>query len=143
MNLEVKATPLGTWRRVQYSHRKTIRDRPVPLRLVGSSTPPVTDAVCVSQCLDAWTNSRVLIWTNEPRIEPLLVDWVRRQGGEVIESITVGDVMAEHDVEARSARDERHSYPLYNLYSGYERRPSACDDALRSDRYNPQHQRIR
>ncbi|HET8721855.1 MAG TPA: hypothetical protein VFM24_07495 [Nitrospira sp.] len=108
----------------------------------GCSAPPRTDAVCVSQCLDTWNNLRVLIWTNEPRIEALLVDWVRSQGGQVIDSMIVGDVANEQDPAARSAQAddhqlrrmglnvgadrvlaatvERRSYPLYNLYSGYK-----------------------
>jgi hypothetical protein len=112
------------------------------LTLAGCSAHPITDAVCVSQCLDTWDKARVLVWTNEPKIEPLLVDWVRKQGGEVIDSAIVGDSMSrdylvvqpsreeEHALRelgrtvganrVLAARVERHSYPLYNLYSGYK-----------------------
>lgn len=112
------------------------------LALAGCTTPPITDAVCVSQCLDTWARSRVLIWTNEPRIEPLLVEWVRKQGGQVVDSIIVTDPMNENYLAAQPAKEveqslrqlgrnvgatrilvgsvERRSYPLYNLYSGYK-----------------------
>jgi hypothetical protein len=111
------------------------------LLFAGCSRPAVTDAVCVSQCLDTWDNARVLVWTNEPHIEPLLVHWIEAQGGEVIDSVTVADspardyLLAQPDGEIdRSLRQlgrvaganqvlaatvERRSYPLYNLYSGY------------------------
>lgn len=112
------------------------------LTFVGCSTHPITDAVCVSQCLDTWEDARVLIWTNEPKIEPLLVDWVRRQGGQVIDSDIVGDAINRDYLVEQQAREieqslrhlgrmaganrvlaatvERRSYPLYNLYSGYK-----------------------
>jgi len=112
------------------------------LTFVGCSPHPITDAVCVSQCLETWEDARVLIWTNEPKIEPLLVDWVRRQGGQVIDSDIVGDAINRDYLVEQQARDieqslrhlgrmaganrvlaatvERHSYPLYNLYSGYK-----------------------
>ena len=109
---------------------------------VGCATHPVTDAVCVSQCLDSWDNARVLVWTNEPKIEPLLVDWIRKQGGQVIESAIANDSMSqdyrlaqpagevEHSLRqlgrnvganrVLAAMVERRSYPLYYLYSGYK-----------------------
>ena len=108
----------------------------------GCATHPVTDAVCVSQCLDNWDNARVLVWTNEPKIEPLLVDWIQKQGGQVIDSAIASDLMSQDYRSAQrpeevehSLRDlgrslganrvlaatvERRSYPLYNLYSGYK-----------------------
>lgn len=112
------------------------------LALGGCSTHPLTEAVCVSQCLDTWDNARVLVWTNEPTIEPLLADWVLKQGGKVVDSPVVSDSMNKKYLEARSAAEleqllrqlgrtvgahrvlaatvERRSYPLYNLYSGYK-----------------------
>jgi len=112
------------------------------LALAGCSTHPLTEAVCVSQCLDTWDNARVLVWTNEPTIEPLLADWVLKQGGKVIDSPVVNDSVNKKYLEARSAAElehllrqtgrtvgahrvlaatvERRSYPLYNLYSGYK-----------------------
>jgi hypothetical protein len=112
------------------------------LALAGCSTHPLTEAVCVSQCLDTWDNARVLIWTNEPTIEPLLADWVEKQGGKVIDSPVVIDAINKKYLEAQSAAEfehllrqlgrtvgahrvlaatvERRSYPLYNLYSGYK-----------------------
>ena len=108
----------------------------------GCSTPPITDAVCVSQCLDTWDAARVLVWTNEPHIESLLIDWVRKQGGEVIDSAVVRDSIRQGYLVERSSAEvehalralgrlaganrilaasvERRSYPLYNLYSGYK-----------------------
>jgi len=110
--------------------------------LAGCSTHPITDAVCVAQCLDTWDNARVLVWTNEPLIEPLLVNWVRKQGGQVIDSAVVSDSRnqdylstqpageAEHSLRelgrnvgadrVLAATVEHRSYPLYNLYSGYK-----------------------
>ena len=112
------------------------------LTVAGCSTHPITDAVCVSQCLDTWENARVLIWTNEPKLEPLLVDWIRKHGGQVIDSDIVGDAISRGYLAEQPAREieqslrqlgrmaganrvlaaivERHSYPLYNLYSGYK-----------------------
>src|SRR6476469_10116629 len=111
------------------------------LTFVGCSTHPITDAVCVSQCLDTWEDARVLIWTNEPKLEPLLGDWVRKHGGQVIDSGIVGDAISRNYLMKQPDREieqslrqlgrraganrviaamvERHSYPLYNLYSGY------------------------
>jgi hypothetical protein len=108
----------------------------------GCSPHPITDAVCVSQCLDTWEDARVLIWTNESKLEPLLADWVRKHGGQVIDSEIVGDAIRRNSLMEQSAREieqwlqqlgrmaganrvlaamvERHSYPLYNLYSGYK-----------------------
>jgi hypothetical protein len=40
---------------------------------------PITEAVCVSQCLESWDHERVLVWSNDPRVEPLLADWVQKQ----------------------------------------------------------------
>ena len=112
------------------------------LALDGCSTHPLTEAVCVSQCLDTWDNARVLVWTNEPTIEPLLADWVEKQGGKVIDSPVVSDSINKKYLEAQSAAEFEHllrqlgrsvgahrvlaatvarrSYPLYNLYSGYK-----------------------
>jgi len=112
------------------------------LTVVGCSAHPITAAVCVSQCLDTWEDARVLIWTNEPKLEPLLVDWVRKQGGQVIDSEIVRDAISrdyfveqpvreiEQSLRQRgrmaganrvlAASVEPHSYPLYNLYSGYK-----------------------
>lgn len=106
------------------------------------ATHPVTDAVCVSQCFDSWDNARVLVWTNEPKIEPLLMDWIRKQGGQVIDSAIASDSMSQDYHLAQPAGDvehslrqlgrivganrvlaatvERRSYPVYNLYSGYK-----------------------
>lgn len=108
----------------------------------GCSTHPITSAVCVSQCLDTLDKARVLVWTNEPKIKPLLVDWVRKQGGEVIDSPIVSDSINQDYLTAQPAGEvehllrqlgrslgadrilaatvERRSYPLYNLYSGYK-----------------------
>ena len=107
----------------------------------GCSAHPITNAVCVSECLAAWDNVRVLVWSNEPAIEPLLVKWVQDQGGEVIDSTIVRDSMSRNgqlmepsmQVERwlrelgrivgankiLAAAVERRSYPLYYLYSGY------------------------
>jgi len=112
------------------------------LTVVGCSAHPITAAVCVSQCLDTWEDARVLIWTNEPKLEPLLVDWVRKQGGQVIDSEIVRNAISrdyfveqpvreiEQSLRQRgrmaganrvlAASVEPHSYPLYNLYSGYK-----------------------
>jgi hypothetical protein len=112
------------------------------LAYAGCATHPVTDAVCVSQCLDSWDHARVPVWTNEPYIEPLLVDWVEQQGGEVVDSVTAPDSKTHNypvtgpDGESEqslrqlgrragatrvlAANVERRSYPLYNLYSGYK-----------------------
>jgi hypothetical protein len=79
------------------------------LTFVGCSTHPITDAVCVSQCLDTWEDARVLIWTNEPKIEPLLVDWVRRQGGQVIDSDIVGDAINRDYLVEQQAREIEQS----------------------------------
>ena len=108
----------------------------------GCSTHPITESVCVSQCLDTCDTARVLIWTNEPKLEPLLADWVHNQGGRVVDSTGLGDAMAQRDSESQPLQDverslrqfgrtvganrvlsatvERRSYPLYNLYSGYK-----------------------
>ena len=99
-------------------------------------------AVCVPQCLDIWDNARVLIWTNEPIIQPILADWIQKQGGQVIDSLVVSDSMSQNYLTAPSAGGlehslrqfgrsigakrvlaaivERRSYPLYYLYSGYK-----------------------
>ena len=112
------------------------------LTFVGCSPHPITDAVCVSQCLDTWEGTRVLIRTNETKLEPLLVDWVRKHGGQVIDSDIVGDAISRDSLMEQPAREielslrqlgrmaganrvlaatvERHSYPVYNLYSGYK-----------------------
>ena len=112
------------------------------LTFVGCSTHPMTDAVCVSQCFDSWEDARVLIWTNEAKLKPLLADWVRHHGGQVIDSDIVGDAISRDDLVKQPASEieqslrhlgrmaganrvlaatvERHSYPLYNLYSGYK-----------------------
>ena len=112
------------------------------LTFAGCSTRPITDAVCVSQCLDTWEAARVLVWTNEPHIESLLIDWVRKQGGQVIDSAVVRDSMRQGYLAERPSAEvdhalralgrvaganrilaaivERRSYPLYNLYSGYK-----------------------
>jgi hypothetical protein len=114
----------------------------VLLTFVGCSPHPITDAVCVSQCLDTWEDARVLVWTNEPTLQPLLVDWVRKHGGQVIDSDTVGDAISPNYLIEQPAMEieqllrrlgrmaganrvlvatvERRSYPLYNLYSGYK-----------------------
>jgi hypothetical protein len=110
--------------------------------VAGCSTHPITDAVCVAECLATWQNVRVLVWSNEPTIEPLLVKWVQSQGGEVIDSTIVRQSMTRNDElmepsravepslralgrmvgasKVLAAAVERRSYPLYNLYSGYK-----------------------
>ena len=112
------------------------------LTFAGCSAHPITDAVCVSQCLDSLDTARVLVWTNEAKIQPLLIAWVRKQGGEVIDSVIAQDTMGAGYLEARSEQEierslrqlaraaganrvlvgfvERRSYPVYNLYSGYK-----------------------
>jgi hypothetical protein len=108
----------------------------------GCSAHPITDAVCVTECLAAWDKVRVLVWSNEPAIEPLLVKWVQNQGGEVIDPAIVRESMRRNDelmgpakaVEGSlrelgrivgankvlAAAVDRRSYPLYYLYSGYK-----------------------
>jgi len=112
------------------------------LAFSGCSTHPVTDAVCLSQCLDSWDKARVLVWTNEPALEPLLVHWVEAQGGQVVDTLTLAGSTTPDDLRPQpdgeldqflrqfgrragasrvlAARVERRSYPLYNLYSGYK-----------------------
>jgi hypothetical protein len=82
------------------------------------------------------------VWTNEPKIKPLLVDWVRKQGGEVLDAPIDSDSIHQDYLAVQSAGEveyvlrqlgrsigadrilaatvERRSYPLYNLYSGYK-----------------------
>lgn|SRR5690348_3260346 len=123
-----------------------MKERPVILLslvvVAGCSTHPNTNAVCLSECLATWDNVRVLVWSNEPTIEPLLAQWVKNQGGEVIDPAIVRQSMRRNDqlmgsssAVERSLRElgrivgadkvlaaavERRSYPLYYLYSGYK-----------------------
>src|SRR5690349_20591559 len=105
--------------------------------VAGCSTHPITNAVCVSECLTTWDKVRVLVWSNEPTIEPLLVKWVQDQGGEVIDSEIVRESMSRNDQfmgpssgvepalrelgrivgadKVLAAAVERRSYPLYWL----------------------------
>src|SRR5262245_28618012 len=104
-------------------------------------THPVTEGVCESPCLDSLDHARVLVWTNEPTIYPLLVQWVEQQGGAVIDTAIVEEAVRGYHirVETTSGQEtlqqlarrvgadrvlwttvDRHSYPLYNYYSGYK-----------------------
>src|SRR5512144_1232986 len=60
------------------------------------STHPITEAVCVSQCLDSLDHERVLIWSNYPEVEPLLLGWVREHNAQVIESVVVEDAILRY-----------------------------------------------
>lgn len=106
-----------------------------------ASTHPITEGVCVSPCLDSWNHAQALVWTNEPKIYPLLVQWVEQQGGTIIDPARVEEAAGRYHirVEAISGQEtlqqlagvvganrvlwavvDRHSYPLYNYYSGYK-----------------------
>ena len=63
---------------------------------------PITEAVCVSQCLESWDHARVLVWSNDPKVEPLLADWVQRQEAEVIDPVIVQEAMRRHHMVIQS-----------------------------------------
>jgi hypothetical protein len=114
----------------------------VLLFLGCAPTRPITEAVCVSQCLDSWEHSRVLVWSNDPKVEPLLADWARKQDAEVIEPAIVQDAIRRHHVVIEPepgvenvlrdlgrlvganrvlfAAVIRQSRPLTIMYSGYK-----------------------
>ena len=116
---------------------------PTVLLFLGCApTHPITEAVCVSQCLESWDHARVLIWSNDPKVEPLLAEWVQKQGAEVIEPAIVQDAMRRHHVviapepgvenvlqhlgslvganRVLFATVIRRSHPLTIMYSGYK-----------------------
>ena len=103
---------------------------------------PITEAVCVSQCLDSLDHARVLVWSNDPKVESLLFDWAGEQGAQAIEPAAVHDAILRHHVvlEAKPGVEDvlRHlaglmgadrvlfatvmlqSHPLTQMYSGYK-----------------------
>lgn len=102
---------------------------------------PVTDAVCVTVCRDTFRDSRVLVWSSYPAVEPLLLDWAQDHEARVVDPVEVQDAIRQHHLmlEPKPGLEEelRHlgrlvgadrilvatvmprSRPLYVLYSGY------------------------
>ena len=68
----------------------------VLLLMSCAPTHPITEAVCVSQCLDSLDQARVLIWSNYPEAEPLLLEWVREHNAQVIEPVVVQEAILRH-----------------------------------------------
>lgn len=107
-----------------------------------ASTHPITDAVCVSQCRNSLDQAKVLVWSNDPKIEPLLLDWAQKQDARVIEPAIVQDAIAQHRVVLEPepgiedalrhlgslvgadrvlfAMVEIQSHALTRMYSGYK-----------------------
>jgi len=114
----------------------------VLLLMSCASTHPITEAVCVSQCLDSLDHERVLIWSNYPEVEPLLLGWVREHNAQVIESVVVEDAILRHHLvlepepgvedmlrhlgrlvgadRVLSAMVMLQSHALNRMYSGYK-----------------------
>jgi hypothetical protein len=112
--------------------------------LLMSCTPthPITEAVCVSQCLDSLDHERVLIWSNDREVEPLLLGWVREHDAQVIEPVVVQDAIVRHHLVLEPepgledvlrhlgnqvgadrvliATVRRQSHVLNRMYSGYK-----------------------
>jgi hypothetical protein len=68
----------------------------VLLLMSCAPTHLITEAVCVSQCLDSLDQARVLIWSNYPEVEPLLLGWVREHNAQGIQPAVVQDAILQH-----------------------------------------------
>jgi hypothetical protein len=104
-------------------------------------THPITDAVCVTVCRETIRDARVLVWSSDPAVEQLLLDWVRDQEAHVVDSAQVQDVIRHHHLllEPKPGLEEElrrlgrlvgadrilvatvmpQSHPVYVMYSGY------------------------
>jgi hypothetical protein len=128
--------------RLSYPIRYALASLTVLLFMSCAPTHPITEAVCISQCLDSLDHARVLIWSNYPEAEPLLLEWVREHNAQVIEPVVVQEAILRHHLllePERGVEDMlRHlgrlvgadrvllasvmpqSHALNRMYSGYK-----------------------
>lgn len=105
-------------------------------------THPITEAVCATPCRDAVRNKRVVVWSHEPAIEQVLLDWARGREAQVTDPDRVQETIHQNhlDLDLKPGIEEelrhlgrllaadrllvgvvvRDSHSLYWLYSGYK-----------------------
>lgn len=122
-----------------------IRDALTPLAvlLFMSCAPshPITEAVCVTMCRDTFRDSRVLVWSSDPAVELLLLEWARDQEAHVVDPAQVQETIRQHHLmlKPKPGLEEKlrylgrlvganrilvaavlpQSHPSYVMYSGY------------------------
>jgi hypothetical protein len=104
-------------------------------------THPVTEAVCATPCRDSVHDVRVVVWSHEPAIEEVLLDWARNREAQVVDPDHVQETIRQNhlDLDLKPGLEDelrhlgrlltadrllvgivmRDSRPLYVMYSGY------------------------
>jgi hypothetical protein len=48
---------------------------------------PTTERVCISGCGDSFRHRLVLVWSHDPTVDRLLLDWVRGQDAQIVDPV--------------------------------------------------------
>ena len=113
----------------------------VLLLLRCAPTHPMTEAVCATPCRDFVRENRVVMWSHEPAMEEVLLDWARNREVQVVDPDRVQETIRQNHLDLGlkpGLEDElrhlgrllaadrllvgvvmRDSRPLYWQYSGY------------------------
>lgn len=111
--------------------------------LLSSCAPthPMTEAVCATPCRDFIRENRVVVWSHEPAMEEVLLNWARNREVQVVDPDRVQETIRQHhlDLDLKPGLEDelrhlgrllaadrllvgivmRDSRPLYWQYSGY------------------------
>jgi len=112
--------------------------------LLPSCAPahPITEAVCVVPCRDCFRDEKVLVWSHDPTVDQLLLDWVRTHDDQVVDPDQVQEAIRQHQLrlEPKPGVEDLHrnlgrllaanrvlvatviprSHALHVMYSGYK-----------------------
>ncbi len=126
------------------SHRAGALLSSVTMLLLASCAPthPTSEAVCISECGHSFRHARVVVWSHDPTVEQLLLDWVRTHDAQVVDPDQVRETIRQHQLslELKPGVEEvlrrlgrllaanrvlvatvmPRSHALYVMYSGYK-----------------------
>lgn len=85
---------------IAFSHRAGSVLSSVTMLLLASCAPthPTSEAVCISECGDSFRHARVVVWSHDPTVEQLLLDWVRTHDAQVVDPDQVRETIRQHQL---------------------------------------------
>jgi len=127
-----------------FSHGAGSLLSPVTMLLWASCAPihPTSEGICISECGDSLSHARVVVWSHDPTVEQLLLDWARTYDGQVVDPDQARETIRQHQLslELKPGVEEvlrrlgklhaanhvlvgavsPRSHALYVMYSGYK-----------------------
>ena len=85
---------------IAFSHRAGSVLSSVTMLLLASCAPthPTSEAVCMSECGDSFSHARVVVWSHDPTVEQLLLDWVRTHDAQIVDPDQVRETIRQHQL---------------------------------------------